>query len=204
MTDQIKPKLYYFDGPGLAEITRVLLTHVGIEFEDIRFEGDIWLNKYKPMSPLGTAPFYHEGDIEIGSSLAIARYVAEKNELGGNSPFENAQLASYVDAMAPIIPDVYLIVFGSEEQREERKAKFVAETPSRLAAVESQIRSEKHFLSGDRLSWADFMASVCAYQITNHGFGSLLEGVPKFNVLTANIDSMDRIREWRLKTHKVS
>ena len=118
MTEQVKPKVYYFDGPGLAEITRVLLTHLGIEFEDIRFEGEIWLDKYKPMSPLGTAPYYHEGDIAIGSSLAIARYVAEKNALGGNSPFENAQLASYVDALAPIIPDVYMIVFGAEAEKE--------------------------------------------------------------------------------------
>ena len=200
MADKVIPKVYYFDGPGLAEITRVLLTHVGIEFEDIRFEGEIWFNKYKPMSPLGTVPFYHEGDIQIGGSLVIARYIAEQNGLGGNNPFENAQLASFADALAPIIPDVYRIVFGAEE-KEERKAKFIAETPGRLAAVESQIRSEKHFLSGDRLSWADFMASVCAYQITKHGFGSLLKEVPKFNVLTANIDSMEKIQEWRLKTH---
>ena len=40
-------KLYYFNGRGTAEPTRIIFAQAGIKYEDIRFEGEQWAKEYK-------------------------------------------------------------------------------------------------------------------------------------------------------------
>ena len=40
-------KLYYFNMKGRAELARLILAYAGIEFEDVRYERDEWL-QHKP------------------------------------------------------------------------------------------------------------------------------------------------------------
>eukprot|EP01055_Gregarina_sp_Pseudo9_P004642 Gregarina_sp_Pseudo_9__4641@NODE_482_length_2733_cov_317_792502_g454_i0_p1_GENE_NODE_482_length_2733_cov_317_792502_g454_i0NODE_482_length_2733_cov_317_792502_g454_i0_p1_ORF_typecomplete_len691_score166_30GST_N/PF02798_20/3_4e02GST_N/PF02798_20/1_1e09GST_N/PF02798_20/3_9e10GST_N_3/PF13417_6/87GST_N_3/PF13417_6/6_6e05GST_N_3/PF13417_6/0_00012GST_N_3/PF13417_6/3_9e03GST_C_3/PF14497_6/0_05GST_C_3/PF14497_6/7_4e09GST_C_2/PF13410_6/14GST_C_2/PF13410_6/2_9e02GST_C_2/PF13410_6/0_75GST_N_4/PF17172_4/0_0 len=49
------PKLYYYDVPGRAESTRLLLHAAGVEFEDIRFSKDTAAD-FKSLAPLGLFP----------------------------------------------------------------------------------------------------------------------------------------------------
>lgn len=46
-------KLYYFQGKGRAEASRLVMRLGGKEFEDIRFNREEWMAKYKPQSPAG-------------------------------------------------------------------------------------------------------------------------------------------------------
>lgn len=46
-------KLYYFNGKGRAEASRLVMNHGGKEFEDVRFSMEEWGAKYKAMSPSG-------------------------------------------------------------------------------------------------------------------------------------------------------
>ena len=41
-------KLYYFNARGATEPIRIIFAQAGVNYEDIRFEGDEWTNKYKP------------------------------------------------------------------------------------------------------------------------------------------------------------
>jgi len=41
-------KLYYFNARGATEPIRIIFAQAGVNYEDIRFEGDEWTNEYKP------------------------------------------------------------------------------------------------------------------------------------------------------------
>lgn len=38
-------KVVYFNARGRAELTRLMLAHVGQEFEDVRYESEEWAKK---------------------------------------------------------------------------------------------------------------------------------------------------------------
>jgi len=40
-------KLYYFNGRGAAEPIRIIFAQAGVQYEDIRFQGDDWGKKFK-------------------------------------------------------------------------------------------------------------------------------------------------------------
>ena len=40
-------KLLYFNSRGTAEPSRIILAQAGVEYEDIRFEGEQWAKEYK-------------------------------------------------------------------------------------------------------------------------------------------------------------
>ena len=42
-----KYKLYYYSGKGRGEPVRMIFAMAGVEYEDVRFEHDEWLEKYK-------------------------------------------------------------------------------------------------------------------------------------------------------------
>ena len=40
-------KLYYWNARGGAEPARIILAQAGVNYEDVRFEGDQWAKEYK-------------------------------------------------------------------------------------------------------------------------------------------------------------
>ena len=204
MASADKPKLYYFDLPGRVEIARLLFVYLGKEFDDVRFSREEWLSTYKAQAPLGMAPFYEEGGIKLGGSAAIGRYIAENNGLGGRNAFENAQLESYVDATFDLGSKLYGVIMGPEDKRDECKKEFFKDVPGKLAFLEKQVKSEKHFLSGNKISWADFAVSNIFGFFSSTGFEVVTKDCPKLTAIASNIDGIEKIKEWRIKTHKDS
>ena len=202
MAAKPKCKIYYFDSPGRAEIARLMFVYLSIEFDDVRFTRDEWISTYKAQAPLGMAPFYEEGGVKLGGSVAISRYIAEKNGLAGSSPIENAQLESYVDAIFDIGSKMYGVVFGPEDKREECKQQFLKDMPGKLAFLEKQVKSDKHFLSGDKISWADFAISNVFSFFSIAGLNVVSKDCPRLAAIASNIDEMEKVKEWRTKTHK--
>ncbi|CAF4653948.1 unnamed protein product, partial [Rotaria sp. Silwood2] len=49
-------KLYYFNGRGRAEVSRLIFAAAGQKYEDIRYERDQWPS-HKSEMPLGQIPF---------------------------------------------------------------------------------------------------------------------------------------------------
>ena len=104
----------------------------------MRFSREEWATKYKAEAPLGMAPYYEEGGVKFGGSLAIARYVGEKYGLGGSNPLENAQLSSYADALLDIGTKLWAAKLGPEDKREECKAEF--------SFIENQMKGKDYIL----------------------------------------------------------
>ena len=197
MATSDKPKLVYYDGPGLGEITRLIFVYTGNEFEDVRFTREEW-SKYQAESPLGMVPFYEEGGVKLGGSLAIARYVAEKYGLGGSNPLENAILESYGDAIKDIKSKMYPIKFGPEENREELKADFLKNAPGKAAFLEKQIKGKDSFIDG-KITWPDFMMYNLVVAVTIAGFEEVIKDCPKAKAIHAKYAENEKFKAYYAK-----
>ena len=190
-----KPRLFYFDITGRAHLIRLLLTYTGTEFEDVRFSGEEWATKYKAEAPLGMAPYYEEGGVKFGGSLAIARYVGEKYGLGGSNPLENAQLSSYVDALGDVGDKLCNVMWGPEDKREECKAEFLKKIPLVFSSLEEQIKGEDSFLIG-KSTWADVMLyNLCAF-LTNVEFPEVFNHCNKVKATFSKISADEKIKAF--------
>eukprot|EP00949_MAST-11_sp_MAST-11-sp1_P000427 g427.t1 len=101
--------LTYFDGRGLAEVSRTLFATAGLfpgaGYSDVRLKRDAF-NEMKGKGDLAKnlnrVPLLNHNGIIIGESSAIARYVAKKLSLYGANPIDEAQ----IDAMCEHILDI--------------------------------------------------------------------------------------------------
>ena len=94
-------KLYYFNGRGRAEVSRLVFVVAGQEYEDIRYEGDQW-PAHKSEMPLGQMPVLEVDGIKIPQSAAIVRFLAKQFNLAGRDHLEQAK----VDAVGDTINDL--------------------------------------------------------------------------------------------------
>ena len=201
MADACNHKLYYFDSPGRVELAREILVYAEVKFDDIRFTRDEWVATYKSQAPLGTAPFYEEGDVKIGGSLGIARYLAEKYGLGGSDAIANAQLESYVDALFDVGSKIYGIVMGPEDKREDCKKEFIETIPAKLVFLEKQVRGENTFLPG-KVTYADIQLSIFHYMLTKLQL-DVFQNCPKLIAVATPISDLERMKEYRKSTFKM-
>ena len=193
-----KPKIYYFDGKGRAEVSRLVFVITGNEFEDIRFNSEQWTDKYKAESPLGTAPFYEEGGVRIGGGLGIVRYVADKYGLGGANPFESAFLESLSDAIFDLGTKLYPFIFGPEDKREEAKKSFQETIPVKLNFLERLVKGEDTFLDGKQ-SYPDLHISAFHMDCTKLELSDVFKDYPKLKKVIGRVDSDVNVMAFRAK-----
>ena len=89
-----KYKLSYFDGRGLAEMSRFIFAYADIPYEDHRISKLTW-PLIKRTMPYRSVPVLEVDGVVHGQSLAIARFLAKKYKLAGTDDREEA----YVDAI---------------------------------------------------------------------------------------------------------
>ncbi len=111
-------KLYYFNGRGRGEVSRLILAAAGQKYEDIRYERDQW-PAHKVEMPLGQIPVLEYDGVKIPQSLTIARFLAKQVQLAGKDNFEQAK----VDAVVDTANDALAIYLSTFEERDEMKKK---------------------------------------------------------------------------------
>nr|QUF59419.1 glutathione S-transferase GSTS12/13-4 [Brachionus angularis] len=147
-------KLTYFNGRGRAEITRLIFAFAGIKFEDVRIEEDDWPNK-KDETPLGQLPYLTVDGLHLPQSLAIARLVAKRYNLAGNSDLEQAKVDAVVDTLNDLQNDYYLKYYYGDEAV---KAKFLVEDAvNHLGKIEKilNLYGSQGYSVGFSFTWAD-------------------------------------------------
>ncbi|CAF4266640.1 unnamed protein product, partial [Rotaria sordida] len=131
-------KLYYFNGGGRAEVSRLIFAAVGKKYEDIRYERNEW-SSHKSEMPLGQMPVLEVDGTKLPQSLSIARFLAKQFQLA----------EKYVSARWE--PD--------ETKRDELTKKFLAEElPKHLQNLETLGKLYGNggpFFVGNYLTWAD-------------------------------------------------
>jgi glutathione S-transferase len=114
-------KLYYFNGRGRAEVSRLIFAAAGEKYEDIRYERDEWPS-HKGEMPLGQVPVLEFEGTKLPQSISIARFLAKQFNLAGKDNFEQAK----VDAVADTISDL-VAGYGPihREQDETKKQELI-------------------------------------------------------------------------------
>jgi glutathione S-transferase len=154
-------KLYYFNGRGRAEVSRLIFAAAGQKFEDVRYEHSQWA-AHKSEMPLGQMPVLEVDGTQLPQSFSIARFLAKQFQLAGKDNFEQAK----VDAVADTIQDLSLLSGPNRREQDPTKKKeliqkFLDEdVPKHLPNLEVLAKLYGNggpFFVGNHLTWADLL-----------------------------------------------
>ncbi|ODM96386.1 Glutathione S-transferase [Orchesella cincta] len=197
-------KLYYFDGRGLAEPTRLILAYAGVEFEDIRAPLDLPVTippEIKAKCTWGQVPLVElEDGKKLAQSLAITRYFAKKHSLVPEDIYEAALCDEYVDSIREFLQAWYLVTHEKDpEKRQEKRAEVLKSTKQRFFDVFESIvakSSEGKHLVGNALTWADIYLTHGLNNIELVHEINLLNDYPALKKLSENVLQQKGIQAW--------
>jgi glutathione S-transferase len=89
-------KLYYFDMPGRAEPTKMMLNYAGIPFENFAFPRDQW-PELKQKMPYGQVPVLEVDGKMLAQTAAIERYAAKLAGLTPEDSWTSAKVDEYLE-----------------------------------------------------------------------------------------------------------
>jgi glutathione S-transferase len=155
-------KLYYFDLTGRAEPIRLLLTHAGVKFQDIRIPFKDW-PQMKGKFELGQLPVLEVNGQKYCQSMAILEFLSAKY---GYTP-ENFGLFSKaifaMNTLDDLMSKVFPVVSSVSTLNEEDKAAAIKEIiekhgPLYIGAIEKLYKENpcKDYLVGNKYSLGDF------------------------------------------------
>ena len=192
-----KPQVYYFNGRGRAETTRILFAEAGIEYDDKRVEGKDW-PALKASAPYGQMPFLKVGALTIAQSAAMERYAARVGKLYGANDLEAAQIDCVCegvnDAMAKFAP----ALFNKDEA--EKKAQLAAyfkdEFPKWAAALTALLKANggNHFVGKD-VTLADVRFYV-AFDMIHAVSADAFTAYPELKALMDRVAARPKIAAW--------
>jgi glutathione S-transferase len=165
-------KLVYFNGTGLAELSRMLLSVAGVNYEDKRYpigsvdngkpfphnlvkaEMEADANAGKFDCNLGRLPILEVDGAAIGGSKAVARYISNTYGLMGANSVEAAQ----IDSVVEIVGDIFT-AFDKQSDKEQwfsgtGSAQGQRELQWHLRQLEKVVGSDGYAV-GSKVSYAD-------------------------------------------------
>jgi glutathione S-transferase len=152
-------KLYYFNGRGRAELSRLIFAAAGEKFEDIRYERNEWPS-HKSEMPLGQMPVLEVDNVKLPQSMAIARFLAKQFGLAGRDNLEQAKVDAVVDTSIALAMKYIPVHFEPDEDKKKvEMTKFLAdELPKHLRNFEVLAKLYSNggpFFLGNHLTWCD-------------------------------------------------
>ncbi|RDD47698.1 Hematopoietic prostaglandin D synthase [Trichoplax sp. H2] len=153
-------KLTYFNGPGRAELIRLIFAQGGVDFTDERIEGKDW----PELKSSGRFPFQQIPILEVDGhvyvqSTAIARAAARFSGLAGKTSLEQALADEIVDFLqADLQEKIIKFLFGEkdEDKKAELKKKFVEEeAPKGLGFLQKRLEQAGGEYFTGSLTYAD-------------------------------------------------
>ena len=161
------PKVHYFELYGRAEMIRMALHYLGVEFENVFHAGEDWA-AFKPETPFGQMPCLELDDgTMLGQSVACVEYVARKwgDNKEGFNPTDALQVYNGI-ANSNLINEDWLMKHlmkawfmpDGEEKTKALENAIGVEYPKTMALLEKRVPAEG-FLSGPNLSKYDIYFS---------------------------------------------
>jgi len=185
--------LHYFGVRGKGELIRLCFVAAGENYVDKRYEFDEW-PALKSKMPLKQMPVLETSDGKMYcQSLTIARYVAKKFHLLGNTLEEEFFVDMIVETLwAEVGTRIGKTIFGDEEAKERAREENSKLFPDILERVATWAKGD-YFL-GDRISLADLALIDVESLMINHGVG--IDLPDKLNDIAKRVKSNERIAAW--------
>ncbi|XP_078620470.1 glutathione S-transferase 1-like [Branchiostoma floridae x Branchiostoma japonicum] len=191
-------KLTYFTARGVAEFARLLFAAGGLEYEDVRVEGEQW-QQLKPKTPMGQLPILEVDGTMICQSKAIGRLIAKKIGMAGKTDLEAARADMITDGLEDLIGLKMSFFFTEkdENKKEEKKKEFEEKTLQPALDLFEKLASAEGYFVGNSLTWAD----VNFFSLFN-GFinrfipGDHLKNHVNLNKVMGNVSSNPGIAKW--------
>jgi glutathione S-transferase len=184
-------KLYYFDGRGRAEISRLILATAGQKFEDIRYQPNEWPS-HKSEMPLGQIPILEIDGIKLPQSMTIARFLARQFHLAGKDNLEQAKVEAVSDTATDLLNKFGPIIWYQEEPQKKASIDefFANELPKHLRNLEALAKAYSEgssFFVGNNLTFAD----LCVYDVLE-------------NILETDANILDQYQQLKTNRQEVA
>ncbi|XP_041463494.1 glutathione S-transferase A4-like [Lytechinus variegatus] len=200
---QQKPRLYYFNGRGKGEMTRLTCAAAGIEFDETNLRTrEPFLQMIKDGKLLfGQLPLLEMDGMKLVGSDSIVRHLGRKAKLYGDSDADRAR----IDILVMGGKDFFDAALGgylfSPNPEETIETKVLPSANNKyLPAFEKTLaESSSGFLVGSRLSIADIVLFDSLTHITDSPYpklSSVLQGYPKCAAFVKFIADQPGIKEY--------
>ena len=160
-------KVHYFDAYGRAEPIRLLLAHVKVPFEDLRYSFEEWPAKKAELKPeFGQVPIYEQDGKQYAQSGSILRFLGRQHGLYSDDAFTAWRIDSVDNSVSDLADQFYKFFFDKDE--ESKKAgleKFLKTTlPNWAQAIENRLKNNtsQNYIVGDSLTIADIVLAASA------------------------------------------
>ncbi|XP_046456709.1 glutathione S-transferase 1-like isoform X4 [Daphnia pulex] len=194
-------KLHYFNNPrrGRAELSRLIFSQAGVQFEDVRFSHSEWPN-IKPTTPFSQVPILEVDGQVLAQSNAIARYLARKYGLAGKDEWEQAQTDMYIENIHDLL-NAAAVPFMEKDPAKQKELyqKFMTDTiASHVVAVEKQLKKNNTgYLVGKQLTAADLAYYAFFSDFIEVKFGgAFLKDAPLLKSLIDRVKALPNIKKW--------
>jgi len=202
-----KYKLVYFNVRALAEVSRLLFSVAGIEFEDYRYpidtsnfsrpEWDADKAKDPFKYPFGTIPVLEVDGKQIAQSKVIERYLARKFNLLGSDESQSLLIESIIEEISDIKAKWNAL------KETDRNKYFDTELPKYFGFLD-RIGGSGHFV-GSSISYADI--SFFNF-VDNHDnqdrLQQSLSGFPNLKAVAENVGKHAGVVAWIAKRPKTA
>ena len=204
-------KLVYFNGRGLAEISRILLAIGKEEYEDFRyplkiidwskhqmekeeFEKDKADGKLK--GSLNKVPYLEVDGTIIPQSKSIERYLARRFSMMGENDLEAVRIDSLCECIRDF-KDAYQPVRKADNKEQAMNEWFTKTLVEKLGLLEHLVDGEGYSV-GNRLSLSDVVIFAFITQFFDNKEASMNAtlATPKIRSIVENVALLPQVVSW--------
>mmetsp|Transcript_16772 Transcript_16772/g.28531 ORF Transcript_16772/g.28531 Transcript_16772/m.28531 type:complete len:197 (+) Transcript_16772:46-636(+) len=182
------PKIFYWGIKARAQLAVLIgqFATDGFEWE----QSPDWPGM-KPETPFGQLPYLVDGDVKIAQSNAIARYLARKYNLQGESDADFGLSESLIEEQSDLLTLVFTANYS--DNKEEAYNKVFSETyPKQLEYLENLLQND--FFTTELT--AGSLAIFSAFNIALDLESSLLDKFPKLKAFYDRVAALPQIKGY--------
>ena len=204
-------KLVYFNGRGLAEISRILLAIGEEDYEDFRYPLKIidWSKHQmekeefekdkaegKLVGSLNKVPYLEVDGQVIPQSKSIERYLARKYSLMGDNDIEAVRIDSLCECIRDF-KDAYQSVRKADDKEKAMNEWFTKTLVEKLGLLENLVDGEG-FSVGTKLSLSDVVIFAFITQFFDNKEASMNAtlATPKIRSVVEKVSSVPQVVSW--------